>query len=81
MSRAEKQFKTIVEKLIDRGVYPGPTAINNARLGTHGAGQTNNINGRECRWRREVLLKKGFFYEDPLVSGRQRSWWKWGSAD
>lgn len=80
MTRAEKQFKTIVRRLVDRGVYPGPTAINRARLGTH-AGQENNINGRECRWRRETLLELGFFYQNPQDTGKKQAWkrWEWAT--
>lgn len=52
---AEQKFKQIVNQLIDRGVYPGPTAIN---VEVHGY-KSNQLNGRETRWRREVMKERG----------------------
>jgi hypothetical protein len=73
MNTSEARFKNIVNRLLDRGIYPGPTAINNARLGTH-FGRSNNLNGRECQWRREVLEYRGWTYVNPFLSRRQKAW-------
>jgi hypothetical protein len=76
MSQAEKTFKTIVTKLIARDIYPAPTAINDARLGTHTSGRRNSINGRECQWRREVLNDAGWIYRFPQSYGYRFGWRK-----
>lgn len=47
---AERKFKRAVVALILEGAYPGPQRLN--RL-VHGH-SCRNINGRECRWRREI---------------------------
>ena len=73
-TKAEAAFRNIIVRLIVRGVYPSPTAINRARLGTH-FGQENSINGRECRWRESEFQKHGYRYVNPAASGRKRSWW------
>lgn len=52
---AEQKFKRIVNRIIDHGVYPGPTVIN---IEVHGR-KHNNLNGRETRWRREVMNARG----------------------
>lgn len=51
---AEERFKKIVNSIIDRGVYPGPTIIN---VEVHGY-KSNHLNGRETRWRREVMKER-----------------------
>jgi len=55
MTNAEFTFKRIVNRLIDLGTYPGPTAINR-QLGR--TGKLNQLNGRETRWRREVMKER-----------------------
>jgi hypothetical protein len=55
----ETIFKETVRGLIERGVYPGPTAINRA-LGRDYYRVMNTIGGRECQWRREVCNELGF---------------------
>jgi hypothetical protein len=71
MTPAEERFKNIVRSLHERGIYPGPTAIN-IELRGH---KSNHINGRETKWRREVmeelklpLLRPNSEWYDPQLS-------------
>lgn len=72
MSPAEIRFRVIVVILVARGVYPGPAAIRKA-LGTHetcGSSLQHSLNGRECRWREDVLVRNGWTW----TGERPRSW-------
>jgi hypothetical protein len=51
---SEAKFKKIVNGLIDEGIYPGPTPINFHYRGT----RSNQLNGAETRWRREVMKER-----------------------
>jgi hypothetical protein len=53
---AEDMFKHAVTYLIGVEIYPSPRALNQL---IHGH-TSDNINGRECRWRREVCHELGF---------------------
>lgn len=53
----ETRFKNAVRALHSRGVYPGPTALNH-ELGRDKV-RSNNLSGRETRWRREVMEELG----------------------
>lgn len=55
--RAEKRFKSALEKIIAGGEYPSPARIREA-LGQDT--QPNNLSGRECKWREEFLLERGW---------------------
>lgn len=55
MTPAEERFKNCVKSLWDRGIYPGPTAINIELRES----QSNHLNGRETKWRREVMKELG----------------------
>ena len=55
-------FKSLVRRLIDEGVHPGPKNLRlarglswNYRISGH-----RNINGRQTRWRNEVLQELGW---------------------
>jgi hypothetical protein len=52
LSPAEHEFKLAVCDLILRGIHPGPTKINCLLGRSH---RRNEINGRESRWRREIM--------------------------
>ena len=63
MAPAEERFKNVVRYLVQEGVYPSPKAI---RLEISDDGyrsrQLHNLNGRECRWRVEVLEELGWVH-------------------
>jgi hypothetical protein len=64
---AEQRFKLAVIRLVLQNEYPSPGNIERA-LGRH---VTHNINGRECRWRREVMTAMGWTYHaDTALIGR-----------
>jgi hypothetical protein len=48
---AEGRFKAVAWALVDMGTHPTPTLMN-AALGHNGG---HNLNGRECRWLRNVV--------------------------
>ena len=52
MSPAEKRFKLVVTALMQAGIYPSPTRVTELLGGSRR--KSNNLNGQECRWRREV---------------------------
>lgn len=54
---AEATFKGAVRGLVADGIYPGPVQIRR-RLGRSPGSQT--INGRQMRWRADVLLELGW---------------------
>lgn len=62
----EQRLKRVVNALIDAGVHPGPTAVNVCcfRL------PDKNLNGRDTRYRTEVLLARGY------VKGPNGRWQK-----
>lgn len=67
---AEERFKVIVDQLIDNGIYPGPTAINRALeqyAFVKRGGRTNHLNGRETKWRREVMYQRGIPLQRPWL--------------
>lgn len=53
---AEREFKHAVMTLVACKTYPSPRQIQ--RILGHKV--TDNINGRECRWRREACKEIGF---------------------
>lgn len=57
MTVAEAAFKATVRTLVTVGIYPGPVQIRRA-LGRRDGSQT--INGRQMRWRGEVLSALGW---------------------
>jgi hypothetical protein len=67
---AEARFKVAVVELVAQGVYPSPGAINH-RLGRdlYNGKPSHNINGRECRWRREVCAELRF-----VLNSDRRGW-------
>lgn len=72
----EPKFKRAVQELVDRGEYPGPTAVNRL-LGRDPASHAmRRFSGRESRWRGEVLKANGWVYVgDPdQVQGSSRTW-------
>lgn len=52
-------FKTLIYFMLERGLFPSPSNINYVRGRTRLA-RPNNINGRETKWRREVLIEAGY---------------------
>ena len=49
---AEGRFKLVVSTVVALGRYPTPTLLN---VNLHpGRRLKNNLNDRECRWRREI---------------------------
>lgn len=90
---AELKLKLSVLGLVCRGTYPSPRAVRLALEDCREAGglprrapppQLNNLNGRECRWRDEVLTRLGWTHwtalgprrGDPpnMRRDRKRSW-------
>lgn len=63
MNIAESKFKMRVRRLLTSGTWPGPKAINGSR----------NLNGKQTRWRREVLEAEGYV-KHPLTG-------RWGGRD
>lgn len=72
MTRSEERFRRAVRGLLERGTYPGPTAINRALGRTR---KHRNLDGRECRWRESEFLRAGWTYVGIYRTG-QRSWAK-----
>ena len=58
MTPAEREFKHAVMSIVACKTYPSPRAIR--RVLGRMSGQVHNINGVECRWRREVCKEIGF---------------------
>jgi len=55
---AEGRFKLVVSTVVALGRYPTPTLLN---VNLHpGRRLKNNLNDRECRWRREICAVIGF---------------------
>jgi hypothetical protein len=83
MTDAEAQFKAIVVHVIRMGSYPSPRRINDLRA--HLSRDKDMLNGRENRWRGEILgilgwrrtrnsdgrIKRGLVVED-----RRRTWYR-----
>jgi hypothetical protein len=71
MSTAESRFKSVVHMLLDAGQYPSPTRINKMLrvLDPNRRGRLNNINGRECAWREQVLISRGWRYVQRWATG------------
>lgn len=57
----EAKFKAAVQALIDRGVFPGPTAINR-ELGHGHYRWLRLLSGRESSWRIAVMKANGFVF-------------------
>lgn len=57
---AEIQFKMAVLNVVHYGKYPSVTRINIEIGRDHVCRKMNNLNGRECRWRREICKEIGF---------------------
>jgi hypothetical protein len=55
MTETEQKFKAVVNELIDEGIFPGPTPINLRYRND----RDNHLNGRETKWRREVMKERG----------------------
>lgn len=53
---AEDRFKSSVLYLIAMGIYPSPQELNE-RMFMH---RRKTINGRSCKWRREICKEIGF---------------------
>lgn len=69
---AEAIFKRVIRHLQASGVYPSPTALN---LLVHGR-ISDNLNGREAKWRREEMTVRGISLQRPngsLAAKRQHS--------
>lgn len=60
---AELRVKDCIRRLHAAGIYPGPTAINIwlGRKRVH----MNQLNGKETRWRREVMRELGILLQRP----------------
>lgn len=56
MTNTEQSFKAVVNELIDEGIYPGMVPIN---LRYRRRPHDNHLNGRETKWRREVMKERG----------------------
>jgi hypothetical protein len=55
-------FKAVVQGLINAGIQPTGTAINDA-LGRE-LGKQRNLSGREGQWREEVFRDNGWVYDE-----------------
>jgi hypothetical protein len=61
---AEEKFKQVIRMLHKKGVYPAPTMLN---MMIHGH-NSDNINGRETKWRREMMKELGIPLQRPGAS-------------
>lgn len=61
MTPAEMKFKRMVNSLIDFGIYPSGGIIL-PLVGRVG----RKLNGREMRWREQVLIARGFTYDGEM---------------
>lgn len=57
---AEEKFKQIVRDLVALEIYPSPAAI--MRQYNHQQVNNHNLNGRQVRWRAQVLQELGWKY-------------------
>lgn len=57
---AEIEFKMAVLNVVHYGEYPSPTSINKEMGRDPRRRKMNNLNDRECRWRREICKEIGF---------------------
>jgi len=74
MTPAEERFKRAVQELVRAKLYPSPQQIR-AALGREASSHSYGgpvINGRECAWRKEVLLELGWTYT--WKDGRRYAW-------
>lgn len=60
MGHTEHRFKNAVYVLVMHGKYPSPTTINKLLGRDPRSRKMNNLNDRECRWRREICKEIGF---------------------
>jgi hypothetical protein len=66
--KAETRFKLVVLTLVNLGIYPGPQAVRKAlgrgwrspRSASAECPGGRTLNGRETRWRRELLTGLGW---------------------
>ena len=77
MTPAEERFKAAVCRLVAAGVYPAPKAIRQA-LGLETWRRLSGgyvLDGRQTRWRREVLRLAGWTeYKGPHFSKPRFTW-------
>lgn len=63
----EERFKAVVHCIIDRGMMPTPRTIivelDVLDRNTKRAAGGYTLNGKRCRWRREVLESRGFVFD------------------
>lgn len=73
----EPRFKRAVQIILDRGEYPGPTAVNRL-LGRAPANHAamRRFSGRESVWRAEVLRENGWVYigNPNVIAGSSKTW-------
>jgi hypothetical protein len=60
MSKTERRLKKAVWVLVMHDIYPSPTSINKLLGRDPLSRQMNNLNDRECNWRREICKSLGF---------------------
>mgnify|MGYP001570453907 CR=1 FL=1 len=70
MSPTVRKFNTAVFDLLSRGIYPSPGKIE-AKLGHR---VRHNLNGRECKWREQVLLSEGWSHSPAQRRMNGLSW-------
>lgn len=68
---AERAFKVVVIKLVSNGIYPSSGQIEKFL----GRKVSHNLNGRECRWRSQVLTELGWTYVGRETEGSGRPSW------
>jgi len=68
----EARFKAVIQAIIDAGIHPGPLAIGYAL--PNKIGNVRNLNGRESKWRREVLEANGFVQGES--TGGHAGYWR-----
>jgi len=61
---AEEKFKKVLRTLHSKGIYPAPTMLN---MMIHGH-NSDNINGRESKWRKEMFKELGIQFQRPRGS-------------
>jgi hypothetical protein len=84
--KAETRFKLVVLTLVNLGIYPGPQAVRKAlgrgwrspRSASAECTGGRTLNGRETRWRRELLTGLGW-KERPF--GHRHARFAWVKGD
>lgn len=73
---AEEKFKDVIRAIVLASQYPSPMIILAALGDTR---RRHNLNGRQCRWRAEILREMGWTYSpwDHSTPQEERRLYRW----